>query len=613
MKRILGFLLGIFLAVTPALATSTTVPSDFFSLQFNNHMSTVQWPPFPVTATRIAFGQYTTTTCNWAAMEPSAGVYDFSCLDSQMLPLLASHGVNSLMFTFNKTPSFYQTVPNVAAPPDNLVNYTNFVKALVIHEKGVFKYYESWNEWDNSTCTSSANCTTANILSMAESLYSIVKTYDPNAIVLEPSTSSQVEMIYESNILALAAGTKYFNGCNYHEYYPFGAAATVFTPISQTFYNLQTFQTVQSDYGISCPQYVDEGGLLGGKGFNNTQAAAATFMENAFLAAAGVQQFSMYNWNTVAPTGVVGFWNGNLSPNNSDVGGGLGIAGTAYAFAERTLKGATFTSNFSRTEGTNVATNPNATGSTNGVIPGGTGVAPTNWSVQNNDSARGVTVTIVGTGSIGPGSGLEVEVSGTYTGGGTGQISVLMDGTNTLAVNPTDLWYSCLWVQLVAGSMTNITNVLNLWQDRTSGGSFIDQATSETITYVPSHAMRYCISGTPSGSTVAFGTPVFGVRYPVGVPFDATFLIRPGFDNGHLWTATFTKPGGYQGEIVWDEQPFNVRGTQISTMTPDPKYTYYEDPLGNVGPITNSTVTLNNGIPVVLENQTPTFSPWTSY
>ena len=148
------------------------------------------------------------------------GVYDWEQLD-WLINLSEKRGVD-LVFVFGSTPRWASSKPEaptpygpgLCAPPANLKNWDDFVKAVVMHAHTHIKFWEIWNEPQDP----SFYC--GNITTMAElqrRAYTIIKTLDPAAMVITPSPVGGRGPAWMSEFLATGAG-EYADVMAFHGY-----------------------------------------------------------------------------------------------------------------------------------------------------------------------------------------------------------------------------------------------------------------------------------------------------------------------------------------------------------------------------------------------------------
>jgi polysaccharide biosynthesis protein PslG len=133
----------------------------------------------------------------WWWVEKTSGNYDFSLFD-QYVEVAQAHGIDYIYELGNSVPPWASSNPTqpcnnpylgglgCAAPPTNIQDWDNYVTAVVTHYKGQVKFYELWNEPNNPESWSG---TCAQMVSLAKAAYSIVKSIDPDAMVLTPATT----------------------------------------------------------------------------------------------------------------------------------------------------------------------------------------------------------------------------------------------------------------------------------------------------------------------------------------------------------------------------------------------------------------------------------------
>lgn len=169
------------------------VPSTFFGLSVDGLNVAYSWP---LTIPLGTLGKTEGTEWNW--VEPSNGTFDWTPLDNSIAFAKAA-GVTTFVYTFWSTPEWASSAPTqgciltplegvtgCAAPPAHIGDWDSFVKAVVTRYAGQIQYFELWNE-ANLAETWSGNVT--QMLTMAQHAYEDIKSIDPSAVVLAPSSS----------------------------------------------------------------------------------------------------------------------------------------------------------------------------------------------------------------------------------------------------------------------------------------------------------------------------------------------------------------------------------------------------------------------------------------
>ena len=212
-KRVLALSLLISMGTIAGYAQSQQIPPQFFGM----HSSyTGHWPGVPFGAIRMWDNGGTA----WNGLETSRGNYNFTNLD-KWLSLAQSHNID-VLYTFGKVPQWassqpYATgcaTPGGCAPPANITDWDNFVRALVTHAAGRIKYYELWNEPNAPNWWIG---TPQQLVTLSQHAYQIIKSVDPSAIVLSPAPQGTYSFQW-IDMLLTAGGGPYFDVISYHGY-----------------------------------------------------------------------------------------------------------------------------------------------------------------------------------------------------------------------------------------------------------------------------------------------------------------------------------------------------------------------------------------------------------
>ncbi len=189
-------------------ASAQQVPPTFFGLNDlyagQNASLASPWPAVPFGALRLW-----DSGTDWKLIETARGVYNWSTLDNWIY--LAQSQSVPVEFTFGRTPSWAASKETL--PPANMQDWDNFVQAVVTRYKGRIESYETWNEVNS---TSFYTGTMAQLVTMQQHAYAIIKSIDPAAIVLSPSFAGG-GMNYMKQFLA-AGGAPYFDVLAIHPY-----------------------------------------------------------------------------------------------------------------------------------------------------------------------------------------------------------------------------------------------------------------------------------------------------------------------------------------------------------------------------------------------------------
>ena len=169
--------------------TSATpvVPPSLFGLTVLNFDALSPSMPFGTTRSWDAW-----PNLDWSDANPSAGVYNFTSLDT-FIAMNQARGAD-IIYTFGRTPLWASSQPTApgpyglgeCAPPANMASWDNYVTAVATHVVGRIKYWELWNEpeYGDFYCGDIPTMVT-----MAQHASRIIKGIDPTALILSPGTS----------------------------------------------------------------------------------------------------------------------------------------------------------------------------------------------------------------------------------------------------------------------------------------------------------------------------------------------------------------------------------------------------------------------------------------
>lgn len=276
------------------------IPKAFFGLNIN-HMhdgGNIPWPSVP-------FGTYRTWDSGvvWALVEPKRGEFDWSRLDKDVAAA-EKHGVQVLL-TLGFTPNWASSDPNnktspygalgATAPPADIRDWKDFVRAVATRYRGRVRAYEVWNEPDSPDFYSG---TPAHLVPLERAMVAVLREADPAAIAVAPAPSSGDNIVTLKWMRAyLAAG-----GCRYadvlavHLY-----AASPEDDIKAA----AVFRGVLSEYRMDAkPLWNTETGWgFDGKG---TDEEISAYVVRAVVLnwACRLSRFCWYSWSEVSLVGI---------------------------------------------------------------------------------------------------------------------------------------------------------------------------------------------------------------------------------------------------------------------------------------------------------------------
>jgi hypothetical protein len=322
------------------------------------------------------------TGTDWAHMNPSAGVYDFSRLD-QWLTEAKATGVD-VLYTFGRTPLWASSNPNLncgpnptgeCAPPKDLnldgtgsdQIWKDFVTAIVAHSKqsqtARVAHYEVWNE---PNATGNWQGTVAQVVRMTADAWAIIKSIDPHATVNSPAPTGEwkpdgkhtAAALWMLQFLSLGGG-------NFVDL--FGIHTYVWQhnsiPVAEEVVPLvESVQAVIAAFSLSSlPLWSTEGSfgssVDGEEGISDSDVQAAFTARHVMLQRSErLGRFYWFAWDSLPPEqwGTLWTWNQTNACSIPSSGGFLCKSGLAYQQITQWLIGATFTQKCSPINGTSL-------------------------------------------------------------------------------------------------------------------------------------------------------------------------------------------------------------------------------------------------------------------
>ena len=201
-------------ATAPIAIPPRTASSTFFGLTVLNYQNVTPQLTYGTARTWDAW-----PTVGWAQANPAAGQYNFSALNTYIATNVS--GNRQIVYTFGQTPQWASTRPDATGPygpggcaPPILSAWDQYVTAVVTNAAGRIKYWELWNEPDQAA----SYCgDIPSMVTMAQHAYAIIKSIDPSATVLSPSTSGEGGATWFESFLN-AGGLNTFDVVAFHGY-----------------------------------------------------------------------------------------------------------------------------------------------------------------------------------------------------------------------------------------------------------------------------------------------------------------------------------------------------------------------------------------------------------
>jgi len=291
---------------------SAGVPSAYFGM----HMWSQALPSWP----GVGFSQLRLwdSQVAWNQIATSRGTYNWSKFDT-WINVAQQHNVG-LMYSFGHTPAWSNSAGSGTKPPDNLQDWDDFVRAAVTRSAGRIKVWEIWNEPNASNFWTG---TTAQLVTMAQRAYNIIKGVDPNAIVVSAVPQGSSAYQWMDGYLA-AGGGAYADVIAFHGYVnPNSVESSLNTLINN-------MQSVMAKYGQqNKPLWNTEASWGQNSNYSDYNAEASITARMLLLQYPKVARFYWYGWDQ-STWGTLWWWTGGIRP-----------AGTAYNEVHRWMAGNT--------------------------------------------------------------------------------------------------------------------------------------------------------------------------------------------------------------------------------------------------------------------------------
>jgi hypothetical protein len=368
-------------------AVGSSIPASFFGLTVLDFAKVTPNLQFGTTRSWDAY-----PSLDWADNNPSPGTYNFKNLD-QFIAVNQARGTD-IIYTLGRTPQWASSQPNAisadgpgqCAPPSDLSVWDNYLTAIATHVAGKIKYWELWNEPQAITNYCGDMPT---MVTMAQHASRIIKSIDPNALILSPAATGGPGPAWLSAFLA-AGGTAAVDVIAFHGYWD-ATAENVLNVIAN-------FRTATQGSGASGKAMWNTEASWAGGGNLGTPAPATqiAFIPKYYLLqwSQGISRFVWYAYDGGAIWG--GLWSASTGPT---------AAATAYGQTYNWMVGASLASPCSKNASkiwTCVLTRPGGYQAEAVWISGSTATFPVpSMYTQYQDLAGGVHTITSGSVAIG--------------------------------------------------------------------------------------------------------------------------------------------------------------------------------------------------------------------
>jgi polysaccharide biosynthesis protein PslG len=235
-RRLFSILMLLLLLVASTLPASAGQKIDGHVFDMSMNAAVIGWDPEPWPTVSFSSMRLWDTGTTWFNINTAEGVYDWSVLDEWLAAAGSNHN-NEALYTFGGVPQWASSKPNdptcrpqpgaCDAPRDLNPDGTgtdrlwkDFITALVQHNQNSqtarIRYWEMWNEPHNNFFW---NGTYLQLVRMVADAYSIIKTADPDAVVLSVTVgwSAKASMTWFKGYIA-AGGGRYIDKISCHGY-----------------------------------------------------------------------------------------------------------------------------------------------------------------------------------------------------------------------------------------------------------------------------------------------------------------------------------------------------------------------------------------------------------
>jgi len=278
----------------------TPIPKSYFGINVN-HMhdyGNIPWPAIPL-------GGFRTWDSGvvWASIEPAKGTFNWSWLDIDTTEA-QKRGVQILL-TLGFTPQWASSDPNnkqspygalgATAPPADVNDWKDFIRATATRYKGKIHGYEVWNEPDGAYFYSG---TPAQLVPLEKATREVLNETDPVALVITPSVSGggNLACIGWMSDYFTAGGGKYADVTGVHMY----SAVPEDVVSGSRLYRIM----LASHHMDKKPLWNTETGW--GWDGKSTDAEVSACVARAFILnwATGFKRYYWYSWNQYSQVGI---------------------------------------------------------------------------------------------------------------------------------------------------------------------------------------------------------------------------------------------------------------------------------------------------------------------
>jgi hypothetical protein len=174
-----------------------------------------------------------------------------------------------------------------------------------------------------------------------------------------------------------------------------------------------------------------------------------------------------------------------------------------------------------------------------GAVVGTPGTMPTNWTRAGGTGTGTITAHVVGSGTTGGLAYTDYRIFGTSAASGFTYYNLTFGPTAHIAASSGQTWTDSLYLALVGGTSTNITNVTQN-TSLFSGGSYLGEmfSPSNRLPSLTGTLQRFALMGTISNASTTNIQPLIQINFPVSSAIDITLRIAaPQLELGTFGTS----------------------------------------------------------------------------
>jgi GH35 family endo-1,4-beta-xylanase len=266
------------------------IPPTLFGLHIHRAPFVTPWPNYNVPAWRLW-----DAGVRWPDLEPTKGQWRFEGLDRYVA--LAQQHNTEILLPLALTPEWASAHPNVksgslpqgfTAEPKDVNDWRTYVRQVASRYKGRISAYEIWNEPNTKQYWTGD---TNQLVGLTKDAHDIIKSIDPAAIIVSPSSSSSEGVPWLAEFLRKGGG-QYVDVIGYH-FYVYPQPPEAMLPLID-----RVKQTMKDNGVTDKPIWDTELGWAKPKPFPSDELAASYLSRSYILSwISGIRRVYWYAWD----------------------------------------------------------------------------------------------------------------------------------------------------------------------------------------------------------------------------------------------------------------------------------------------------------------------------